>query len=150
MSNRFKSRYDDDINLFEGRWHLAQYALLVALLLASATVTTLDLATGEDSPLDPVRGVLADTMGPAQSAATAVVRPFTAIGGWFESNGSLRDEVAAGRARERLSREDLDAEHAKGRDAGSTGQGGHPGRPAAIATVVQIATGPLPPPHKNI
>jgi len=35
MSNRFKSRYDDDINLFEGRWHLAQYALLVALLLAA-------------------------------------------------------------------------------------------------------------------
>jgi rod shape-determining protein MreC len=72
----------------------ASRSLLVALLLASATVTTLDLATGEDSPLDPVRGVLADTMGPAQGAATAVVRPFTAIGGWFESNGSLRDEVA--------------------------------------------------------
>lgn len=35
MSNRFKSRYDDDINLFEGRWHLAQYAILMALLLAA-------------------------------------------------------------------------------------------------------------------
>lgn len=35
MSNRFKSRYDDDINLFEGRWHLAQYAILMALLLTA-------------------------------------------------------------------------------------------------------------------
>ncbi|KZY31052.1 ABC transporter permease [Alcanivorax sp. HI0083] len=38
MSNRFKSRYDDDINLFEGRWHLAQYAILAALLLAAPWV----------------------------------------------------------------------------------------------------------------
>lgn len=35
MSNRFKSRYDDDINLFEGRWHLTQYAILMALLVAA-------------------------------------------------------------------------------------------------------------------
>ncbi len=35
MSNRFKSRYGDDINLFEGRWHRAQYALLTALLLVA-------------------------------------------------------------------------------------------------------------------
>ncbi len=38
MSNRFKSRYDDDINLFEGRWHLAQYAILAGLLLAAPWV----------------------------------------------------------------------------------------------------------------
>ena len=38
MSNRFKSRYDDDINLFEGRWHMAQYAILAALLLAAPWV----------------------------------------------------------------------------------------------------------------
>ncbi|MEN8707167.1 MAG: rod shape-determining protein MreC [Nocardioides marinisabuli] len=69
-------------------------SLLVALLLATASVTTLDVAAGDSSPLDPVRGVLADTLGPAQSATTAVVRPFTAVGGWFESNGSLREEVA--------------------------------------------------------
>lgn len=69
--------------------------LLVALLLACATVMTLDLSTGADSPLDPVRTGLADTMGPAQAGATALVRPFTSVGGWFQSNGSLRDEVAS-------------------------------------------------------
>ncbi len=56
---------------------------------------TLDLATGADSPLDPVRGVSPTRSGPAQAGATAVVRPFTSVGGWFESNGSLRDEVAS-------------------------------------------------------
>ncbi|HEX5676986.1 MAG TPA: branched-chain amino acid ABC transporter permease [Alcanivorax sp.] len=35
MSNRFKNSYDDDINLFEGRWHLTQYALLIILLLVA-------------------------------------------------------------------------------------------------------------------
>lgn len=35
MSNRFKSHYDDDINLFEGRWHLTQYVVLIALMLAA-------------------------------------------------------------------------------------------------------------------
>ena len=35
MSNRFKSRYDDDINFFEGRWHLFLYAMLMAVLLAA-------------------------------------------------------------------------------------------------------------------
>ena len=35
MSNRFKSRYDDDINLFESRWHFSQYAILMVLMLVA-------------------------------------------------------------------------------------------------------------------
>ena len=38
MSNRFKSRYDDDINLFEGRWHLCLYAMLMGLMLGAPWV----------------------------------------------------------------------------------------------------------------
>jgi len=35
MRVRFKNSYDDDINLFEGRWHLLQYGMLLALALAA-------------------------------------------------------------------------------------------------------------------
>lgn len=38
MNTRFKSSYDDDINLFEDRWHLVQYGLLLALMLLAPWV----------------------------------------------------------------------------------------------------------------
>ncbi|WP_210648785.1 rod shape-determining protein MreC [Nocardioides sp. SYSU D00065] len=71
----------------------APRSLLVALLLASATLITLDASGGEDSPLEPVRRVVGEAFGPAESAAAAAVRPFTAVPAWFRSKGDLADRV---------------------------------------------------------
>ena len=69
-------------------------SLLVALVLASVTLVTLDMSTGADSPLESVRGVVGEAFGPAESATAAVVRPFTAVPAWFRSKDDLADEVA--------------------------------------------------------
>ena len=68
-------------------------SLLVALGLASATLMTLDLTAG-GAALDPVRGAVADVVGPAESAATMIVRPVLAIPEFFRTHSSLRDQVA--------------------------------------------------------
>lgn len=68
-------------------------SLLVALGLASATLMTLDLTAG-GAALDPVRGVVADVVGPAESAASTLVRPVVAIPELLRTHSSLRDEVA--------------------------------------------------------
>ncbi len=67
-------------------------SLLVALLLASVTLITLDAAT-DDSPLDPARRAVGEVVGPAQSAVRSATRPFTAVPDWFRSRSSLREEV---------------------------------------------------------
>lgn len=68
-------------------------ALLVALLLTSVTVMTLD--RGHDgSPVDPLRSAVGGVLGPAESAAAAAARPFAAVPEWFRSRGQLRHDVA--------------------------------------------------------
>lgn len=69
-------------------------SLLVALGLASATLMTLDLTAGGQA-LDPVRGVVADVVGPAEAGATALVSPVLAVPEFFRTHSSLRAEVAA-------------------------------------------------------
>lgn len=69
-------------------------SLLVALVLASVTLVTLDVSTGDDSPLEPVRAVVGEAFGPIESATTSAVRPFTAVPGWFRSKDDLSEEVA--------------------------------------------------------
>lgn len=69
-------------------------SLLVALGLASATLMTLDLTAG-GAALDPVRGVVADVVGPAEAGATALVSPVLAVPDFFRTHSSLRKEVAA-------------------------------------------------------
>jgi rod shape-determining protein MreC len=69
-------------------------SLLVALGLASATLMTLDLTAGGQA-LDPVRGVVADVVGPAEAGATALVSPVLAVPDFFRTHSSLRGEVAA-------------------------------------------------------
>lgn len=69
-------------------------SLLVALGLASATLMTLDLTAG-GAALDPVRGVVADVVGPAEAGATALVSPVLAVPDFFRTHSSLRGEVAA-------------------------------------------------------
>jgi len=71
----------------------AARSTLVLLLLACATLITLDYRGGSDSPLEPVRGIVGEALGPAESATASVVRPFSAIPDWFHSRTSLRHDV---------------------------------------------------------
>lgn len=71
----------------------APRSLLVALVLASVTLITLDVSGGGGSPLEPVRRAVGEGFGPAESAAAAAVRPFTAVPSWFRSKGDLADQV---------------------------------------------------------
>ena len=68
-------------------------SLVVALLMACASVMVLDAAGGDTSPVEPVRRVVGEAFGPAESAAAAVVRPVAAVPDWFRSRGSLEDQV---------------------------------------------------------
>ena len=68
-------------------------SLLVALLLASATVVTLDYNGGTDSALEPARAVVGEAFGPVESLTAAVVRPFTAVPSWVRTQGALGAEI---------------------------------------------------------
>ncbi len=68
-------------------------ALMVALLLACATLITLDHQGGESSPLEPARQAVGEVFGPVETATTATVRPFVAVPGWFQTHDSLRGEI---------------------------------------------------------
>ena len=68
-------------------------SLLVALVLASVTLITLDVSGSGASPLEPARRVVGEALGPAESAAAAAVRPFTSVPAWFRSKGDLSDQV---------------------------------------------------------
>lgn len=69
-------------------------SLLVALVLASATLATLDLTAGGEA-LRPVRAVVADVVGPVEAGASAVVRPVLGVPSFLRSHDDLREEVAA-------------------------------------------------------
>ncbi|MBL0747185.1 rod shape-determining protein MreC [Nocardioides baculatus] len=68
-------------------------SLLVALVLASITLVTLDVSGGASSPLEPARRAVGEAFGPAESAVATAVRPFTSVPAWFRSKGDLADEV---------------------------------------------------------
>jgi rod shape-determining protein MreC len=70
-------------------------ALLVALVLASVSLITLDSQGGTDSPVEPVRRAVGEVFGPLESGTAAVIRPIAAIPGWFRSHDSLRAELSA-------------------------------------------------------
>jgi rod shape-determining protein MreC len=84
-------------------------ALMVALLLASATLITLDHQGGESSPLEPARHAAGEIFGPVETATSAIVRPFAAVPGWFRTHESLRGEI-----------NDLEAENARLRSEAAT------------------------------
>ncbi len=70
-------------------------ALLVALVLASASLITLDHSGGADSPVEPARRAVGEVFGPVESATAAVVRPIAAVPGWFQSRDSMQAELSA-------------------------------------------------------
>jgi rod shape-determining protein MreC len=69
-------------------------SLLVALVLASLTLITLDYRGGDDSPVDPVRRAVGEVFGPVESGTAAAIRPFQAVPDWFHSRSDLRHDVA--------------------------------------------------------
>jgi rod shape-determining protein MreC len=68
-------------------------SVLVALVLASVTLITLDFHGGADSPLEPARRAVGEVFGPIEVGTAAVIRPFTAVPTWIRTQGSLSDEV---------------------------------------------------------
>ncbi len=71
-----------------------RHSVLVALLLACATLITLDYHGGTGSPLEPARQAMGEVFGPVESAADAAVRPLGAVPDWFRSRSDLRREIA--------------------------------------------------------
>jgi rod shape-determining protein MreC len=69
-------------------------SVLVALLLACATLITLDYHGGTDSPMEPARRAMGEVLGPVEAAAAAAVRPVTAIPDWFRTRSQMRREIA--------------------------------------------------------
>jgi len=70
-------------------------ALLVALLLASVSLMTLDHQGGDDSPLEPARRVTGELFGPLETGLAAAVRPVGAVPGWFRTHDEMRAELTA-------------------------------------------------------
>lgn len=67
-------------------------SVVVALVLACVSLMTLDQQT--DPVVEPARRALGEVVGPAQVAASTVLRPFTSIPGWFRTHDDLRGEIA--------------------------------------------------------
>ena len=70
-------------------------SVLVALLLACATLITLDHQGGTDSPVEPVRQAVGEVFGPVETTTAALIRPFTTVPGYFRSKDKLKAELTA-------------------------------------------------------
>ncbi len=75
-------------------------SLVVALILACATLITLDHQG--DSALEPARRAMGEVYGPVEVGAATVVRPVVTVPDWFRTHDSMQDEL-----------EDLEAENAE-------------------------------------
>jgi rod shape-determining protein MreC len=112
-----RSRRPTGLDKFEGRFgggRRPARGTLVTLILACATLITLDYHGGPDSPLEPARSAVGEVFGPVESATATAVRPFVAIPDWFHTQSSLRGDVADLQAensalRQRLETTTLDA-----------------------------------------
>lgn len=76
-------------------------SIVLALLLACATLITLDYHGGTDSPVEPARRVMGEVFGPVEVGMTEAIRPFTAVPQWFRTRDSMRRDI-----------DDLEAENA--------------------------------------
>lgn len=70
-------------------------SLVVALVMACASLMVLDTQAGDSSPVEPVRRAVGEVVGPAESAVAAAVRPVSVVPQWFRSQSSLRADVDA-------------------------------------------------------
>jgi rod shape-determining protein MreC len=117
-------------------------SLLVALVLASLTLITLDYRGGDDSPVEPVRRAVGEVFGPVETGTATAIRPFTAVPDWFRSRGELHDDVARleaenSRLRSRAATEDYDRNRLKEYD-GLTAAAGDLGYALVPARVVAL------------
>ena len=69
-------------------------SVLMALVLASATLITLDYHGGSDSPVEPVRRAVGEGFGPVEGTTAAIIRPFMAVPDFLRSTDNLRQDVA--------------------------------------------------------
>ncbi len=69
-------------------------SVLVALLLACATLITLDYHGGTGSPMEPARRAMGEVFGPVETAVSAAIRPVTAVPDWFHTRSQLRHQIA--------------------------------------------------------
>lgn len=76
--------------------------LVVALVLACASLMTLDAKGDDGSAVDPARQAVGEVFGPIEAGTTAVVRPITDIPEWIQGKDSMREEI-----------DDLEAENAE-------------------------------------
>ncbi len=132
-SPRFGGRYTPDPR--------GTRSLLIALLMACATLITLDHQAG-GAALDPARRALGEVFGPTERAADAVVRPVTEIPGWFRGQASLREQVAGLEAenaglRSELATTDLDRNRLAEYDGltAAAGEAGHALVPARVVAI---------------
>lgn len=78
---------------------LPSRSLVVALVLAATTLMVIDKASGEASPVDPVRRVAGEVIAPIEDLTGSVLHPVVAIPGALRTNAQLRDQVARLQAR---------------------------------------------------
>lgn len=70
-------------------------SVLVALVLACATLITLDHEGGTNSPIEPARRAVGEVFGPVETTTAALIRPFTTVPGYFRSKDNLKAELTA-------------------------------------------------------
>ncbi|PWN04432.1 rod shape-determining protein MreC [Nocardioides silvaticus] len=70
-------------------------SLLLALVLACITLMVVDRTSGEDSPVEPVRRVVGEVLGPAEAGVNAVLGPVLGLPEMLRTNDALREEIAA-------------------------------------------------------
>jgi rod shape-determining protein MreC len=69
--------------------------LVVGLMVAaSLTVITVDVASGDHSPIDPARAAVGNVIGPIEAGTATAARPFRETMAYFSSNDDLRADVA--------------------------------------------------------
>ena len=68
-------------------------ALVVALVLASVSLMSLDAGTDGGSALEPARQAVGEVFGPIEAGTTAVIRPIAGIPDWFRDHDSMRDQI---------------------------------------------------------
>jgi rod shape-determining protein MreC len=80
-------------------------ALLVALVLASLSLMTLDAQAG--GPVDSARRAVGEVFGPVEVATATVVRPFSAVPDWFRSRDDMQQDLLKLQAENSRLRSDL-------------------------------------------
>lgn len=69
-------------------------SMFAALALAAVTVMVVDATGGQSSPIEPVRRVVGEVLGPVEAAADTLVSPLVALPDGLRTNGALREQVA--------------------------------------------------------